>query len=103
MIVWTIVNIVTVVLDYYVTNHFFFMCLCFIWAKKTPNSSLNLALGISIPSTYLFYKTNSLLSALCVWYLLLGGGDIRVLGAGGSGSDNKLWVLLYEDLLDIAL
>lgn len=56
MSVWTVVNIITVVFGFYVTNHFFFLCLCFIWAKKTPNSSLNLTMGISIPGMLLLYS-----------------------------------------------
>ncbi len=50
-VVWVYVLGITLAFDFYVLNHFFFMCLCCVWAKSNPNSNIDLVFGIKIPGT----------------------------------------------------
>lgn len=54
LVVWVIVVGVTLLGQFYVANHFFFLCLSCIWSQKHPNSSVELALSITLPGIYFF-------------------------------------------------
>jgi hypothetical protein len=53
LIVWVYVTGTTLMFSFYITNHFFFLTLCCVYAKKRPNTQIPLVLGLSLPGIFL--------------------------------------------------
>lgn len=53
LIVFTFVTFLTMIFDFYITNHLFFLCLCNVWHYRQPNSSQKVFFGVTIPSNHI--------------------------------------------------
>ena len=59
------VNATSILFGFYITNHFFFMCLCFLWYHKKPNSYPQVLFSINMSSKAYLIISNLPLHILC--------------------------------------